>query len=101
MEKNKENTLFPSFKSNYKIKNPSGKFNFNIITNTSGKSNDPFSSYANSNINTIENRHNKDIEEIGRMQRLGVLRKITKKDSENMRKNNFKYEKDLSQVLMK
>ncbi len=101
MEKSNGNTLFPSFKSNGNLKKPVGKQNLPIPTNFSGKSNDPFSSIANSNNNTLEIRHNRDIEEIGRMQRLGVLRRISKKDSETIRKNNQIFEKEAIQVMFK
>jgi hypothetical protein len=99
MEKSNGNILFPSFKSNGNLKKPIAKNNLPIPTNFSGRSNEPFSSIANSNNNTLEIRHNKDIEEIGKMQRLGVLRRISKKDSENIRKNNLIYEQEAIQVL--
>ena len=99
MEKNNGRSMFSKLSSVYFGSKSPEKPDILIKTNIGGKSNDHLSSINSSNINLLSEKYNKDIELIRKMQKQGVIRKLSKKDSQILRKNNFLSDKDFEQVL--
>jgi hypothetical protein len=105
MEKNNANTNLFSFRTNLTNQNifsPQTPAKNEIRTPFGLRSNDRMSSKSGSTQNVLlTEKYNKDIELIRKLQGQGFIRRITKKDSLNLRKNNFLKDKDINtnQVL--
>lgn len=98
MERNNGNIHLFALRNNFnpsqmKPETPAKK---DIRTPFGLKSNDRMSSKSGSTQNVLlTEKYNRDIEMIRRMQGQGYFRKMTKKESLNLRKNNFLKDKEM------